>query len=157
MKPVFVKSLVAAGALLAAVGCGGANLGGNTNLFYGSYVGAYSTSSAAVPSGTASPFTIDTSGNVSGDMTASNSGVITGTVVGVATANQGSTTTGTFSGTFTPTNGTAYQVTNATLTWVTVSAASDLDFDFTANGVTYSLILVPQPSNKARNHNAVTH
>lgn len=139
-----------------AAGCGGVNLGGNTNLFYGSYVGAYSTSSNAVPSGTASPVTIDTSGNVTGDLTAANSGVVTGTIVGVATAEPNSTTNGTFAGTFTPTNGAAITVTNGTLVWVTVNSASDLDFDFTANGVTYSLILVPQPTTKARNHNSLT-
>jgi hypothetical protein len=154
MKSIRSKFLVAAGILLVtAFGCGGANLGGNTNLFVGTFEGAYNATTTPTTSGTVSPFDVDANGNVIGTLFQSPSTTALGTVAGVVTQT-GSTTSGTFTGTYTPNGGTAVNVSNATFMWTTVNNASVLDVNFTEGtpAVVFSLVLIPQPNGKARPH-----
>jgi len=153
MKPIFIKTLIAIGALLliTAYGCGGTNLGGNTNLFFGTFEGSYNATGTPPTIGTVNPFSVDVNGNVAGTLTQQGSAVALATLSGIVT--QTNTTTGSFSGTYTPqSGGTAVTVTNATFTWVTNGNTSTLNVTFTENTTTFSLILLPQPGSKARPH-----
>src|SRR5579862_2247974 len=126
MKLFSPKTLIAAGIMIVtAFGCGGTNLGGNTNLFFGAFEGAYSTNATPTTAGTVSPFNVDVNGNVTGTIFQNPGNTSLAAIAGVVT--QTGSTSGTFTGTFTPTGGTAVNVTGATFNWVTVGNASTLD------------------------------
>ena len=85
-----------AGALLLGLsGCGGANLGGTVNEYYGTYIATYSASNNTF--GTATSFNIDTNGNFTGYLipyptataTITVSGTVTNTAPPPATATGG--------------------------------------------------------------------
>ena len=97
------RSVCVAGAaalFLGVLGCGGANLGGSTNPYYGSYIGAYSeSSSSGSGAGTFSSFTVDPSGNIAGTLITGNPSSTTATIQGTVanTTPPPATTTGTVS------------------------------------------------------------
>jgi hypothetical protein len=151
MKPAILKTFIAAAtlSLVTAFGCGGANLGGTTNLFYGTYTGTFTETGQA--GGIASPFTIDVNGNVNGTLANANGTTTIGYVSGIA-QQVGTSENGTFTGTYTPNGGNAITIAGGALSWITSNSASILQFSFIENGVTFTILLTPQPTNKARPH-----